>query len=181
MAATTSTDMSTLNTALDKISNIKLKCKDGKLVTISKRIIRESEVLSHNFSVVDEVEQTIPLPDIHSTVMKQIVAFYDLIEDDSEYVPPSKYTDRPTKDHPGVGFFSNFTVEELQALTHACGYLDMPRLQDFILCHMIVDIIQDREIKEIRERGMMKTDYTPEEEAEFVKRHEAPIEVVQPQ
>uniref|UniRef100_A0A7E4W7H6 Skp1_POZ domain-containing protein n=1 Tax=Panagrellus redivivus TaxID=6233 RepID=A0A7E4W7H6_PANRE len=148
-----------------KIPTITVESNDGKTFTIDEKIIRESKLLKQMTMYSSEVDsEAVPLNHVDSKMFQLIVDFSTLFKDVPDYIKPTDFEDsvRPKETDVGMIFIKDNIPDELiPAVMKAANCLEVDRLMDYIVYH-IINILNENEDDEIRERFMIPDEYERE-------------------
>ncbi|KAF8995307.1 Skp1 family, dimerization domain-containing protein [Cyathus striatus] len=150
---------------------------DNEQFTIDKDAVKNMGLITNMSSEIDD--QSIPLPNITSAVLKKILEYCEHHHNDPVYHFDNSYdefsaysTRRRTSDISewDYNFFSAIDTNMITEIVIAANYLDFPPLLD-AGCKTIANMIKGKTPEEIRKIFNIENDFTPEEEVSYQYRH----------
>lgn len=122
-------------------SLIKLSTSDGKEYQLEKSIICQSNLIKNMLQDLEMQDNTIPLPNITSSIMDIVVQYASMhIDDEPETTNDISKADRTLMDVPHKILFD---------IVLAANYLDFPGLLD-LGCRCIAEELKGKSIDEIQ-------------------------------
>nr|AKQ53346.1 SKP1-like protein [Nicotiana benthamiana] len=160
MAASSSASASA-STATEKKMLI-LKSSDGDEFQLEENAAVQSITIKN---MVEDDYTLIPLPNVDTKNLTKITEYLKMHADEKTESNKEEI-EKFDKE------FVNATFQDLFELVLAANYLDIKSLMD-LLCQAIADRIKNKSYKAVRKIFNITNDYTPEEEEEVRKEHEA--------
>ena len=156
---------------------IKLQSNDGDIFSVDLEIAKMSKTIKtmlEDLGLEDsEDEETVPLPNVSSDILKKVIEWSthhkdDKVDDDDD----DEYKERRSDDisHWDVDFLK---VDQgtLFEIILAANYLDIKNLLE-ICCKTVANMMKGKTAEEIRKIFNIKNDLTPEEEEQIRKENE---------
>ena len=147
-----------------------LKSSDGEEISIGVKSASNSKLLKGILEDYTE-ESTIPLPEVKSKELKEVIKYLDYIKDhEPSVIPrPLKSSDlKPLISEWEFNFLSSMKNEEVLDLINSANYMDInPLLQ--LTCARIASEMIDKPVEEVRKDFGIECDMTKEEAAEYDK------------
>ncbi|KJP87964.1 hypothetical protein AK88_02398 [Plasmodium fragile] len=148
-----------------KNDKIKLVSFEGDEFIVDKYTASMSTVILNILEVMTAEEDTIPLPNIKTPILKKIIEYMEYhINNPADEIPKPLITSNlqdvvSTWDYD----FVNTDKETLYELIEASNYLDIKPLLD-LTCGKIASMMKDKTTEEIRAEFDIVNDFTREEE-----------------
>ncbi|CAA9988871.1 suppressor of kinetochore protein 1, putative [Plasmodium knowlesi strain H] len=151
-----------------KNDKIKLVSFEGDEFIVDKYTASMSTVILNILEVMTAEEDTIPLPNIKTPILKKIIEYMEYhINNPADEIPKPLITSNlqdvvSTWDYD----FVNTDKETLYELIEASNYLDIKPLLD-LTCGKIASMMKDKTTEEIRAEFDIVNDFTREEEKQI--------------
>ena len=154
--------------------SIKLESNDGEMFTVDLEIARKFGIINTMLEDLGEEEQedeeTVPLPNVTSTILQKVIQWVTHHKDD----PALPEDDQKERNDPIPSWDSEFLNVDQVTLVNlilAANYLDIKKLLD-VTCKTVANIIKGKTPEEIREVFNIEKDLSPSEEAQIRKENE---------
>ena len=145
-------------------TNIVLTSSDDQKIEIDIESTKQSELLK---GLIDnsKSDQSIPLPDVKSDILKKIVEYlthYKGVEPKSipKPLPSSNLSD--SIDEWDINFINGIELDNLSDLVNGANYMTIKSLVD-LACAKIASLIKDKTVEEMRTMFNIKCDLSEEE------------------
>ncbi|CAD2096200.1 suppressor of kinetochore protein 1, putative [Plasmodium vinckei] len=151
-----------------KNDKIKLVSFEGDEFIVDKYTASMSTVIFNILEVMTSEEDTIPLPNIKTQILKKIIEYMEYhIHNPPDEIPKPLITSN-LQDVVSVWDydFVNTDKETLYELIEASNYLDIKPLLD-LTCGKIASMMKDKTTEEIRAEFDIVNDFTREEEMQI--------------
>ncbi|SCO67953.1 suppressor of kinetochore protein 1, putative [Plasmodium vivax] len=148
-----------------KNDKIKLVSFEGDEFIVDKYTASMSTVILNILEVMTAEEDTIPLPNIKTPILKKIIEYMEYhINNPAEEIPKPLITSNLQDVVSSWDYdFVNTDKETLYELIEASNYLDIKPLLD-LTCGKIASMMKDKTTEEIRAEFDIVNDFTREEE-----------------
>ncbi|CXI69469.1 suppressor of kinetochore protein 1, putative [Plasmodium berghei] len=151
-----------------KNDKIKLVSFEGDEFIVDKYTASMSTVIFNILEVMTSEEDTIPLPNIKTQILKKVIEYMEYhIHNPPDEIPKPLITSN-LQDVVSVWDydFVNTDKETLYELIEASNYLDIKPLLD-LTCGKIASMMKDKTTEEIRAEFDIVNDFTREEEMQI--------------
>ncbi|ANQ08926.1 Skp1 family protein [Plasmodium coatneyi] len=151
-----------------KNEKIKLVSFEGDEFIVDKYTASMSTVILNILEVMTAEEDTIPLPNIKTPILKKIIEYMEYhINNPADEIPKPLITSN-LQDVVSIWDydFVNTDKETLYELIEASNYLDIKPLLD-LTCGKIASMMKDKTTEEIRAEFDIVNDFTREEEKQI--------------
>ncbi|KAL3840888.1 hypothetical protein ACJIZ3_025479 [Penstemon smallii] len=147
---------------------IVLQTSDGETFELEETVAIQSQTIKH--MIEDEcVDNTIPLPNVTSKIMTKVIEYCKRHATKTD--TPS---DEKTEEDLNKAFDAEFMKTDQSTLLFdlilAANYLNIKSLLD-LSCQTVADMIKEMSPEDVRTLFNIKTDFTPEEDAEIRKEY----------
>ncbi|CAG9477510.1 suppressor of kinetochore protein 1, putative [Plasmodium vivax] len=151
-----------------KNDKIKLVSFEGDEFIVDKYTASMSTVILNILEVMTAEEDTIPLPNIKTPILKKIIEYMEYhINNPAEEIPKPLITSNLQDVVSSWDYdFVNTDKETLYELIEASNYLDIKPLLD-LTCGKIASMMKDKTTEEIRAEFDIVNDFTREEEKQI--------------
>ncbi|CRG94028.1 suppressor of kinetochore protein 1, putative [Plasmodium gallinaceum] len=151
-----------------KNDKIKLVSFEGDEFIVDKYTASMSTVIMNILEVMTEEEDTIPLPNIKTQILKKIIEYMEYhIQNPADEIPKPLSTSNLQDVVSSWDYdFVNTDKETLYELIEASNYLDIKPLLD-LTCGKIASMMKDKTTEEIRAEFDIVNDFTREEEKQI--------------
>ncbi|SOV81590.1 suppressor of kinetochore protein 1, putative [Plasmodium sp. gorilla clade G3] len=151
-----------------KNDKIKLVSFEGDEFIVDKNTASMSTVIMNILEVMTSEEDTIPLPNIKTPILKKIIEYMEYhINNPADEIPKPLITSNLQDVVSSWDFdFVNTDKETLYELIEASNYLDIKPLLD-LTCGKIASMMKDKTTEEIRAEFDIVNDFTREEEKQI--------------
>ncbi|GAW81588.1 suppressor of kinetochore protein 1 [Plasmodium gonderi] len=151
-----------------KNEKIKLVSFEGDEFIVDKNTASMSTVILNILEVMTPEEDTIPLPNIKTPILKKIIEYMEYhINNPADEIPKPLITSNLQDVVSSWDFdFVNTDKETLYELIEASNYLDIKPLLD-LTCGKIASMMKDKTTEEIRAEFDIVNDFTREEEKQI--------------
>ncbi|CAC9699272.1 suppressor of kinetochore protein 1, putative [Plasmodium reichenowi] len=151
-----------------KNDKIKLVSFEGDEFIVDKNTASMSTVIMNILEVMTAEEDTIPLPNIKTPILKKIIEYMEYhINNPADEIPKPLITSNLQDVVSSWDFdFVNTDKETLYELIEASNYLDIKPLLD-LTCGKIASMMKDKTTEEIRAEFDIVNDFTREEEKQI--------------
>ena len=156
-------------------SLIKLQSSDGQIFPVDTEIARRSitiKTMMEDLGLEDKEEESVPLPNVSSDILKKVIEWMTYHKDDSAPQPIKEDTEDDDdawkeKEPLEIGswdkeFFESLHLDNKFEVLKASNYLNIKGLMD-IGCMTISNIIKENTIEDVRKMFNIVNDFTPEE------------------
>lgn len=147
---------------------IKLVSFEGDEFVVNKCTASMSTVILNILEVMTDEEDTIPLPNIKTQILKKVIEYMEYHSlNPAEEIPKPLSSSNLQEVVSSWDFdFVNTDKETLYELIEAANYLDVKPLLD-LTCGKIASMMKDKTTEEIREEFDIVNDFTREEEKQI--------------
>ena len=158
------------------MSQIRLQSNDGEIFSVDIKIAKMSKTIKtmlEDLGLEDADEETVPLPNVTSDILKKIINWSTHHKDDKvDEDDDDEYKERRSDDisHWDVDFFK-VDQSTLFEIILAANYLDIKDLLE-IGCKTVANMMKGKTADEIRKIFNIENDLTPEEEEQIRKENE---------
>ncbi|GAB67114.1 S-phase kinase-associated protein 1A [Plasmodium cynomolgi strain B] len=151
-----------------KNDKIKLVSFEGDEFIVDKYTASMSTVILNILEVMTAEEDTIPLPNIKTPILKKIIEYMEYhINNPADEIPKPLITSNLQDVVSSWDYdFVNTDKETLYELIEASNYLDIKPLLD-LTCGKIASMMKDKTTEEIRAEFDIVNDFTREEEKQI--------------
>ncbi|SCP04835.1 suppressor of kinetochore protein 1, putative [Plasmodium ovale] len=151
-----------------KNEKIKLVSFEGDEFIVDKYTASMSTVIMNILEVMTAEEDTIPLPNIKTQILKKIIEYMEYhIHNPADEIPKPLITSNLQDVVSSWDYdFVNTDKETLYELIEASNYLDIKPLLD-LTCGKIASMMKDKTTEEIRAEFDIVNDFTREEEKQI--------------
>lgn len=151
-----------------KNEKIKLVSFEGDEFIVDKYTASMSTVILNILEVMTAEEDTIPLPNIKTPILKKIIEYMEYhINNPAEEIPKPLITSNLQDVVSSWDYdFVSTDKETLYELIEASNYLDIKPLLD-LTCGKIASMMKDKTTEEIRAEFDIVNDFTREEEKQI--------------
>jgi len=156
----------------------KVKSSDDRVFEVRRGVAEMSVTIKNMLEDLDTLgpETEIPLPNVSSKTLEQVINFCDHHFDANTPPRPEKQPwEDPTIELKGYDLeLSNKLIDDLPSLFDlilAANYLDIKMLMD-VSCQTVANKIIGKTTEELRQIFNIVNDFTPEEEEQVRKDHE---------
>lgn len=151
-----------------KNEKIKLVSYEGDEFVVNKCTASMSTVILNIVEVMTDEEDTIPLPNIKTQILKKVIEYmeYHALNPPEEIPKPLSSSNLQDVVCAWDFDFVNTDKETLYELIEAANYLDVKPLLD-LTCGKIASMMKDKTTEEIREEFGIANDFTREEEKQI--------------